>query len=604
MSQILLLLDNKKNRRLLSESLARRYEVILPKNDDALQGGFDLCILDGPALDRLWEQIQARKNTVMAQFLPFLLVTPRKDVKMATRFLWKVVDELIISPIEKIELQARVENLLKARRLSLEFSQSIVQNAPLGIMALDREGKVRLWNPACERIFGWSEREVVGRPYPALPPDEEGEFHRLLSKVFRGETLLDVEVRRQKKDGSLIDISFSSAPLRDADGVIAQAVSMSADISDRKRAEERAARQTSHLLALRTIDSAITSSFDLRITLDVALEQVVNELKVDAADVLLFNPQTKMLEYAAERGFRSEALRRTRLRLGKGYAERAILERKRVYIPNLAEVESDLPRALALTQEGFIAYIGTPLIAKGQVRGALEIFHRAALNPEDERLSFLDALAGQAAIAIDNLGLFDDLQRSNAELVQAYEATIEGWSLALDLRDKETEGHSQRVTELTLQLARAAGMTEEELAQVRRGALLHDVGKIGVPDKILLKPDKLTDEEQEIMRRHPQLAHDMLSRIAYLKPALDIPYCHHEKWDGSGYPRGLKGEQIPLAARLFAVVDVWDALTSERPYRKAWTKEKAIEYIKAESGKHFDPQVVKVFLRAWREKSE
>jgi cyclic di-GMP phosphodiesterase len=190
-----------------------------------------------------------------------------------------------------------------------------------------------------------------------------------------------------------------------------------------------------------------------------------------------------------------------------------------------------------------------------------------------------------------------NLEKAHAKLLAAYDATIEGWSRAMDLRDRETEGHSQSVTTLTLKLAKAMEMTEEELIQIRRGALLHDMGKLGVPDSILFKPGKLTDEEWATMRQHSQYAYDMLYPIEYLRPALDIPYCHHEKWDGTGYPRGLKGTEIPLAARLFAIVDVWDALRSDRPYRKAWNKEKVIEYIRNESGKHFDPQVVELFLK-------
>jgi putative two-component system response regulator len=195
------------------------------------------------------------------------------------------------------------------------------------------------------------------------------------------------------------------------------------------------------------------------------------------------------------------------------------------------------------------------------------------------------------------------LQEANAQLLSAYEATIEGWSRALDLRDKETEGHSQRVTELTIRMATAFGFSDEELMQIRRGALLHDVGKIGVPDSILHKPAKLSDEEWTIMRKHSQFAYDMLEDVEYLHPALDIPYCHHEKWDGTGYPRGLKGEQIPLSARIFAVADVWDALTSDRPYRPAWKKEEALDFIRVESGKHFDPQVVNLFFKVMTEQA-
>ena len=189
-----------------------------------------------------------------------------------------------------------------------------------------------------------------------------------------------------------------------------------------------------------------------------------------------------------------------------------------------------------------------------------------------------------------------DLENLNSELLTAYDKTIEGWSQALDLRDKETEGHTNRVTEITLKFARAAGFKEGNLAHVRRGALLHDVGKLGIPDSILLKPAKLTEEEWQVMRMHPVYAYQWLSSIAFLLPALDIPYCHHEKWDGTGYPRGLKGEAIPLAARLFAIVDVWDALCSERLYRKALPKAEALDYIRNQAGSHFDPELVKVFV--------
>jgi putative nucleotidyltransferase with HDIG domain len=178
----------------------------------------------------------------------------------------------------------------------------------------------------------------------------------------------------------------------------------------------------------------------------------------------------------------------------------------------------------------------------------------------------------------------------------AYDTTLEGWSRALDLRDKETEGHTQRVTEMTLQLARAMGITDEELIHIRRGALLHDIGKMGVPDRILLKEDKLSEEEWQLMRKHPVYAYELLSPIPFLRDALSIPYGHHEKWDGTGYPRGLKGEQIPLAARIFAIVDVWDALRSARPYREPWNEDQVREYLTQQSGKQFDPQVVAAFL--------
>lgn len=190
------------------------------------------------------------------------------------------------------------------------------------------------------------------------------------------------------------------------------------------------------------------------------------------------------------------------------------------------------------------------------------------------------------------------LQRAHQSLQEAYERTIEGWVRALDLRDRETEGHTQRVTELTIKVAGKLGFTDEELAHIKRGALLHDMGKMAIPDEILQKPGPLNEAEWEKMRRHPVYAYEMLSPIAYLHPALEIPFYHHERWDGSGYPRGLKGEEIPLAARLFAIIDVWDALCSDRPYRKKLPRREVAEYIREKSGTLFDPKLVDVFLSA------
>jgi HD-GYP domain-containing protein (c-di-GMP phosphodiesterase class II)/integral membrane sensor domain MASE1 len=359
---------------------------------------------------------------------------------------------------------------------------------------------------------------------------------------------------------------------------------------------EETVRQLDHLQALHRIDQAIAGSMDLRTTLNVLLENVLTQLKSDAASVLLLDPQRQMLEYAAGRGFRTGLVQTARIRLGEGLAGRVALERRAVQAHDAKRVQENRQLAALWAREGFAAYFGLPLIAKGQVKGVLEVFHRTAHTAGPEWVDFLETLAGQAAIAIDNNGLFDGLQRSNAELIMAYEATLEGWSRAMDLRDKETEGHSQRVTEITVRLAIILGVPDSALAQVRRGALLHDIGKLGVPDQILLKPGKLTDEEWVIMRSHPQLAYDLLSPITYLKPALDIPYCHHEKWDGAGYPRQLKGDEIPLPARVFAVADVWDALGSDRPYRPAWPRQKIVVYMREQSGTHFDPRVLEAFL--------
>jgi PAS domain S-box-containing protein len=355
-----------------------------------------------------------------------------------------------------------------------------------------------------------------------------------------------------------------------------------------------------NLAALHEIDVAISASVDIHVTLDILLEQTIAELHVDAAAVLLLNPLARMLDYAAGQGFRNHQVKGLHIPLGAGLAGQAALQRQIQSVSNLPDglPSQDLqkPSVNIYAGEGFLAHHAIPLSAKGQVQGVLEVFLRSSFQPDDEWFTFLETLSRQAAIAIDNSSLYDDLQRSNTNIVLAYDATIQGWSQALELRDKETEGHARRVTERTVQLAQLVGVPAADLEHVRRGTLLHDIGKMGIPDVILLKPGKLTEAEWVIMRRHPMLAYEMLSSIAYLRPALDIPHYHHEKWDGTGYPDGLKGEQIPLYARIFAIVDVYDALTNDRPYRPAWTPTQTLEYIRAESGKHFDPAIVEAFL--------
>ncbi len=355
-------------------------------------------------------------------------------------------------------------------------------------------------------------------------------------------------------------------------------------------------RQVQRLASLRAIDTAISTILDLRVTLGILIDHVSAQLKVDAVDVLLLNPNTQTLEHAASTGFRTDNIKNMHLYVGEGLGGQAVRTRGIVYIPNLTQHSQDLRRQV-LTGEGFVTYLGIPLIAKGNIKGVLEVYSRTFIDPDAEWRSFLETLAGETAIAVDNAALFEELQRTNLDLSLAYDATIEGWSKALDLRDQETEGHTLRVTEKTLELARMMEVSDTDLVHIRRGALLHDIGKMGVPDTILYKTGELTEREWEIMHRHPILAYEMLAPISYLRYAIDIPYCHHEAWNGTGYPRGLKSDQIPLSARIFAVVDVWDALTSDRPYRVAWNREAALEYIRSNRMVLFDPLVVDMFVK-------
>jgi len=385
-------------------------------------------------------------------------------------------------------------------------------------------------------------------------------------------------------------------PYRDTSGKVTHAVVVSRDVTAFKLAQDEAQRQLQRLHTIHSFETALMTNMEVDSVIQTILDHAISQLGAAAANVWLYEPDSQTLHFVAGRGFATSSPERSVLRLGEGYVGCAALEGQIVKAsPPLSEwlgAESNVA-----SSNDTLTYYSIPLLAREQLRGVLELFGRQMPQPDAEYLRFLDTLAGQAAIALDNAQLLRDLQLAHQELIAAYDATLESWVRTLDLRDHETEGHTQRVASMTVSLARLMGFEEPLLTHVRRGALLHDIGKIAIPDSILLKPGPLTEEEQRIMRKHPEYAYELLSRFAFLKPALDIPYCHHERWDGTGYPRGLKGEEIPLSARIFTVVDVWDALRSDRPYRAALPWEEAYALIQKLSGTHFDPAVAEMFLK-------
>jgi PAS domain S-box-containing protein/putative nucleotidyltransferase with HDIG domain len=480
-----------------------------------------------------------------------------------------------------------------------------INNLPVGIIVNAPDTSILQCNLEASQLLGMSADQILGRdnrdpewhfvredgtplPIEEYPANQVIDSGRVLKNFVMGVA--------GDHNGEFRWGLVNAYPEFDGGGLLRQVVVMFTDISDIKCADDRMRQHLEHLTALVEIDRAINFSFDLNLSLTTLLTHVIVQLGVDAADVLMFNPHSRTLEYVAGRGFHTRAIELARQPLGEGYAGRAAQERSIVHIPDLAKEHDNFLRKILLAGENFVSYHGVPLIAKGQVVGVLEVFQRTRLGHDKAWHDFLKALGAQAAIAIDNVTLFDNLQRSNKELAQAYDATIEGWSRALELRDNETEGHTQRVAVLTVKLARLFGLSDAELVQVRWGALLHDIGKMGIPDEILLKHDALTEAEWVVMKKHAVYAYEMLSPIRYLRMALDIPYAHHEKWDGSGYPLGLKGEQIPLVARIFAVVDVWDALRSDRRYRTSWSVAKVRKHLRSLAGTHFDPHVLKVCL--------
>lgn len=379
-------------------------------------------------------------------------------------------------------------------------------------------------------------------------------------------------------------------------GVLNAIGDMAGGAIHRASLHQETVRRVQQLSALHQIDIAISAAPRLDDMLEVFFEQILQHLAADAVDLALYDPETNILKVIAGKGFEKPEI--IGVNLDENSCAGQVLSQNRLL--SILDIPADWLQNgndRGALEMGFITYHGSPIVIKNQARGVLEIFHRQRFQPDDDWLNFLDTLTGQVAIGIESALLFDNLQQKNIELEEAYDHTLEGWAHMLEMRDRETEGHTRRVVDLTLRLARELGIAGEQFLHLRRGALMHDIGKMAIPDAILLKEGPLTGEEWEIMRRHPEYAYQILSEIDYLIPALDIPYSHHERWDGSGYPRGLKGEEIPLAARIFALADVWDALRFDRPYHKPLTDEEALEHIRRESGRHFDPQVVKAFLK-------
>jgi PAS domain S-box-containing protein len=584
--------------------------LIIPRghglNWAVIESGAPLYVPDMQADPRVFRRLEPVRSGIYAPLIvegrPIgVLSAHRSEAHAFTADdldLLTVAARYLAGAFEVARLHEQLEHRAAQLREAEAQYRALVEQSLVGVYLITGE-RFAYVNVAFATIFGYRVDEMIGRlgPSDLIHPDDRAQVARNIQKQLEGAGEASrYTFQGVRKDGTAINCEvFDRRCVHRGQPALMGTL---LDITERRRAEDRVQRHLQRLAALRAIDMAITASLDLRVTLHILLDQVTTHLQVDAADVLLLNPHSRMLEYAAGRGFRSDTVTHTRVRLGDGYAGRAAVERRLISIPNLSLSSDDPIRTPLLAGEEFIGYYAAPLIAKGQAKGVLEIFHRGALAPDGEWLEFLDALAGQTAVAIDNAVLFDDLQRTHMDLALAYDTTLEGWSRALDLRDKETEGHTQRVTEMTLRLGRAMSVPEADLVHIRRGALLHDIGKMAIPDSILLKHGPLlTEEEKETMRRHPVYAYQLLSPIAYLRPALDIPYCHHEKWDGTGYPRGLRDEQIPLAARIFAVADVWDALRSDRPYRPAWTEERTRQYIRDQAGRHFDPRVVDVFLQ-------
>jgi len=438
--------------------------------------------------------------------------------------------------------------------------------------------------------LGWTPEELVGTCFWDMVQEDvrEHAVKHLCAEWHKSESK-EVFISIVKEN---IPLEFICSPVT-LDGQ-KYAIIVAQEISQRIVAEQRIRQQVIQLDTLHRIDNLITANLSLPDLLNGVLDEVRHALNADGATIYTFDTP--------------DVLRRVAISGEKHFGEHVPEEIPRTLFPVfdlgqrvvLSGDDPEINRMVIvknrIRQYGFIGYVGEPLSSSGKIKGILEVYFKQPLEPSPDWADLFSRLSAQVTVAVDKSQLFNNVQNAYVELNQAYDQTLAGWVAALELREKETAMHSREVVEMTIRLAHKVGIKAGDLMHVWRGAYLHDIGKMAIPDSILLKPGPLTEEEWEVMRQHPSLAYQMLSGISYLRPALDIPYGHHEKWDGTGYPRGLAGEEIPLTARIFAVVDVWQALTSDRVYRKAWPEKNAIKYIVDHSGTHFDPHAVDAFL--------
>lgn len=535
-------------------------------------------------------------------------ITLRLPVQMETTFrkkngevfdgnlhMWGVWDA--VGELEAMEGFVEDISDSKNTRMTLsKLSQAVEQN-PIGIIISDGKGGIEYANQGIVNVFGYTPDELIHMSMGDLiPPSMASEEVDRMRLALTSGKKYENEIRNFKKDGTPFWERYVLSPITPLQGELIHTLCLVEDISEQYRNKERIFQQVEELSALRTIDLAISSNLDLLATLNIIANLAVKHLGVDAVCVLVYDSQFHLLHTAVTYGFQQEPSVDIPFPAAADLTDWELVEEFSIHIPeNLKENKSThlLPFPV---EDQFQSCFGLPLVAKAEVKGLFVVFRKETFSPEQHWLDFFYNLATQTAVAMDNYEMFRNLKQSNTDLLQAYEATIEGWSKALKYRDQETEDHSVRTTKWTVELAREMGYPVEELVYIRRGALLHDIGKVAVPDRILNKPGPLTESEWVQMRRHPLAAYEVLAPIEFLSKSLDIPYCHHERWNGTGYPRGLKGEEIPLAARIFSVIDVYDALTTDRPYRPAWPQEKVIEYLREQSGIQFDPAVVEAFL--------
>lgn len=487
-----------------------------------------------------------------------------------------------IQGLERIVVTIRDLYKQQANEEKLHLQSTALEAAANAVVITDPNGVITWVNPAFTSLTGYQAIEVIGQNpnilKSGLYPEEF--YENLWNTILRGEVWRG-EMVNKNKEHQLYYEEMTITPVKDKNGLISQFISIKQNITERKQKENE-------LEAIAAMTTALRNAVTQEEILEAILGKLMDLIQGGGAVISLYQPSIgKIVNESGVGEWASLTGRQIPLHKGiSGY----IIETGEVFIDNNAfdnklfyfPEEKNKVEAIA----------GAPLIMQNEIIGALVIGSHKSILDEEKRL--LITISNLVAGVIYRASLLDQVRNS-------YRATIQGWARALEIREQEKKGHSENVVRLTERLARKVGFKDQDIEALINGAYLHDIGKMGIPDEILFKPGKFNEEDWNIMKQHPVYARTLLENIPHLGRALDVPYYHHEHWDGSGYPEGLKENNIPIFARIFALVDVWDALLTPRIYRPAWSVKQVIQYIELKSGKQFDPMLVPIFLELIQE---
>ena len=556
----------------------------------------------------------------------FILISSHNNVDLLLAALKHQIAKYFEKPVSDAEIFTVVKQVIAKMQerenliQSEQYYKTIVQSAPDTILLLDRIGTILEINRA---FAGRQPFELVGSALEShLLEDTIDGFQQAFAGVLQTGRLQHCEFRViHPIDHRLLWFEASMAPVRFEEH-ITEISAILRDITANKKTFFQIQHQRNELRALYEVGRQVSATLNLKEIFDFAYFKIAATMASNSFFLSSFDPETKLIraEYSRHEGNYVDVTVYPPLPLnpeGNGTQSRVILSGEAMILNDYQATLKTSKKKLIFDDDGKIvdakdvpedgdvmrSAIIIPIKLNAQVVGVIQVFSTRKDEYDEEDLHFLEAVSSQVAVASNNASLFRQLQteldtrkRAEKELEQAYNQTLLGWVNALEIREQETAGHSIRVTDLMMKLADQYSFSEHGRLQLWRGALLHDIGKLVIPAEILLKNGSMDDREWAVMRQHGEYAYEWLSSIDYLKEALEIPRYHHEKWNGEGYPLGLSGTEIPLCARMFAVIDVYDALMNKRPYREAWPPEKVLAYLREESGKHFDPDVVEKFL--------